>query len=68
MKTKVFSFEIDDPDKLVIVLNGEECEEVDRFKYLGSTFVPNGQSSLEIDKRIDSARSQVFNLYGIVVK
>ncbi len=39
-----------------ILLDGESLEDVDKFKYLGSLFVANGQGTEEIRSRIFPAR------------
>ncbi len=40
-----------------VLLDGEPLEDVEKFKYLGSMFVANGQSTEEIRSRIKPARS-----------
>ncbi len=42
-KTKVMSAFIPNDQRQEVLLDGEPLEDVDKFKYLGSTFVPNGQ-------------------------
>ncbi len=45
-----------------VLLDGEHREDVDKFKYLGSMFVANGQGSEEIRSRISLARSSFSRL------
>ncbi len=40
-----------------VLLDGEHLEDVDKFKYLGSMFVANGQGTDEIRSRFNLARS-----------
>ncbi len=40
-----------------VLLDGEPLEDVEKFKYLGSMFVANGQGTEEIRSRINLARS-----------
>jgi hypothetical protein len=61
-KTKLFSFGFSPTDILPISLHGASVEEVSHFKYLGSTFLPNGQCRNEITARIDAARKAFFLL------
>jgi hypothetical protein len=61
-KSKVFSSSGRSNNDIAIIINGEEIEEVDNFKYLGSTILPNGQSANEIPNRIDAARKVFFQL------
>ncbi len=46
-----------DEQRQAVLLDGEPLEDVDKFKYLGSMFVPNGQGTEEIRSRINLARS-----------
>ncbi len=45
-----------------IPLDGEPLEDEDKFKYLGSMFVANGQGTEEIRSRINLARSAFSRL------
>ncbi len=45
-----------------VLLYGELLESVDKFKYLGSMFVANGQGTEEIRSRINLARSAFSRL------
>ncbi len=45
-----------------VLLDGEPLEDVDKFKYLGSMFVANGQGTEEIRSRINLARSAFSRL------
>ncbi len=56
-KTKVMSALIPGEQRQAVLLDGEPSEDVDKFKYLGSMFVPNGQGTEEIRSRINLARS-----------
>jgi len=56
-KTKVKSSGINPTNIAPIVLNGMQLEEVDQFRYVGTTFTPNGQSKDEILGRIAQARA-----------
>ncbi len=58
-KTKVMSALIHGEQCL---LDGEPLEDVDKFKYLGSMFVANGQGTEEIRSRINLARSAFSRL------
>ncbi len=42
-KTKVMSALFPDEQRQAVLLDGEPLEDVERFKYLGSMFVANGQ-------------------------
>ena len=46
-------------------MNGQQLEEVDAFKYLGSTLTKNGRSSTEIKTRIGAATSAMAKLNKI---
>jgi hypothetical protein len=61
-KTKIFSAGFSRGDILPVSLSGVAIEEVEQFRYLGSTFLPNGQCKHEIDARIDAARKAFFVL------
>ncbi len=54
-KTKLMSALVPDEQRLAVLLDGEPLEDVEKFKYLGSMFVANGQGTEEI--RINLARS-----------
>ncbi len=56
-KTKVMSALIPGEQRQAALLDGEPLEYVDKFKYLGSMFVANGQGTEEIRSRINLARS-----------
>ncbi len=43
IKTKVMSALNPDEQRQAVLLDGEPLEDVDKFKYLGSMFVANGQ-------------------------
>ncbi len=45
-----------------VLLHGEPMEDVDKFKYLGSMFIANGQGTEEIRSRINLARSPFCRL------
>ena len=45
-----------------IIINGEELEEVNKFKYLGATLKKDGSSEGEIRIRIDTATSDIVRL------
>ncbi len=50
---KVMSGLIRGKQRLAVLLHGEPLEDVDKFKYLGSMFVANGQGTEEIRSRIN---------------
>ncbi len=52
-KTKVMSALIPGEQRQAVLLDGEPLEDVDKFKYLDSMFVANGQGSEEIRSRIN---------------
>ncbi len=52
-KTKVMSALIPGEQRQAVLLDGEPLEDVDKFKYLGSMFVANGQGTEEIRSRIN---------------
>ncbi len=56
-KAKVMSALIPDEQCQAVLLDGEPLEDVEKFKYLGSMFVANGQGTEEIRSRINLARS-----------
>ncbi len=56
-KTKVVSALIPGEQRQAVLPDGEPLEDVDKFKYLGSMFVANGQGTEEIRSRIYLARS-----------
>ncbi len=56
-KTKVMSALIPGEQRQAVLLDREPLEDVDKFKYLGSMFVANGQGTEEIRSRINLARS-----------
>ncbi len=49
-ETKVMSALIPGEQRQAVFLDGEPLEDVERFKYLGSIFVANGQGTEEIRK------------------
>ncbi len=57
-KTKVMSAFIPDEQRQAVRLHGEPLKDVEKFKYLGSMFVANGQGTEEIRSRINLARSR----------
>ncbi len=57
-KTKVMSALIPGEQRQDVLFYGEPLEDVDKFKYLSSMFVANGQGSEEIRSRINLARSE----------
>ncbi len=46
----------------MVLLDGEPLEDVDKFKYLASMFVANGQGAEEIRSRINLARPAILSL------
>ncbi|BHF82574.1 hypothetical protein SprV_0802571200 [Sparganum proliferum] len=54
-KTKVFSICMPDQEKAPLGIDDCQLEEVDSFKYLGASLLPNGQSKDDIISRIDAA-------------
>ncbi len=50
-----------------VLLDGEPFEDVEKFKYLGSMFVANGQVTEEISSRINLARSAFSRLQSSLV-
>ncbi len=61
-KTKVMSALIPDEQHQAVLLDGEPLEDVDKFKYIGSMFVANGQGTEETRSRINLARSAFSRL------
>ncbi len=61
-KTKMMSALIPGEQCQAILRDGEALDEVDKFKYLGSMFVANGQCTEEIRSRINLARSAFYRL------
>ncbi len=61
-KTKVMSALIPGEQRQAVLLNGESLKDVDKFKYLGSMFVANGQGTEEVRSRINLARSAFSRL------
>ncbi len=61
-KTKVLSALIPGEQRQAVLLDGEPMEDVDKFKYLGSIFVANGQGTEEVRSRINLARSTFSRL------
>ncbi len=61
-KTKVMSALVPDEQRQAVLLDGEPLEDVEKFKYLGSMFVANGQGTEEIRSRINLARSAFSSL------
>ncbi len=61
-KIKVMSALIPGEQRQAVLLVGEPLENVDKFKYLGSMFVANGQGTEEIRNRINLARSAFSRL------
>ncbi len=59
---KVISAHMPGDQSQTVLLNGEPLENVDKFKYLGSMFVANGQSTEDIRGRINLARSAFSRL------
>ena len=58
-KTKVMSTvaNANEPAASAVEIRGEELEDVDHFKYLGSVIMSNGQSKREVEARIRAART-----------
>ncbi len=61
-KTTVMSALIPGEQRQAVLLDGEPLEDVDKFKYLGSMFVANGQGTEEIRSKINLARSAFSRL------
>ncbi len=61
-KTNFMSALIPGEQRQAVLLDGEPLEDVDKFKYLRSTFVAHGQSTEEIRSRINLARSAFSRL------
>ncbi len=60
--TKVMSTLVPDEQRQAVLLDGEPLEDVEKFKYLGSMFVANGQGTEEIRSMINLARSAFSRL------
>ncbi len=60
--TKVMSALIPGEQRQAVLLDGEPLDDVERFKYLGSMFVANGQDTEEIRSRINLACSAFSRL------
>ena len=60
-KSKVMVNSLDAPP-INIIMNGETLEEVDAFKYLGSTMTKDGRSDKEISIRLAQATSAMSKL------
>ncbi len=56
-KTKAMSALIPGEQRQTVLLDGEPLDDVDKFKYLGSMFVANGQGTEEIRSRINPGSS-----------
>ncbi len=61
-KTKVMSALIPGEQRQAVVFDGESSEDVEKFKFLGSMFVANGQGTEEIRSRINLVRSAFSRL------
>ncbi len=61
-KTKVISALISGEQRQAVLLDGEPLEDVEKFKYMGSMLVANGQGTGEIRSRINLARSTFSRL------
>ncbi len=61
-KTKVMSAHIPGEQRQAVLLDGEPLEDVDKFMYLGSMFIANGQGTEEIRSRVNFARSAFSRL------
>ncbi len=60
--TTVMSALIPGEQRQAVLLDSEPLENVEKFKYLGSMFVANGQGTEEIMSRINLARSAFYRL------
>ncbi len=60
-KTKVMSAPIPSEQRQAVLLDGEPLKDVDKFTYLGSMFVANGQGTEEVRSRIILARRRLIN-------
>ncbi len=56
-KTKVMSALTPDEQRQAVLLDGEPLEDADKFKYLGSMLVANGQGTEGVRSRINLSRS-----------
>ncbi len=61
-KAKAMSALIPGDQRQAVPLDGELLKDVDKFKYLGSMFVANGQGTEEIKSSINLARSAFSRL------
>ncbi len=61
-KTTVMPALIPGEQRQAVLLVGELLEDVEKFKYLGSMFIANGQGTEEIRRRINLARSALSRL------
>ncbi len=61
-KSKVVSTLVPGEQGQAVLLDGEQLEGVEKFKYLGSIFMANGQGTEEIRSRINLARSAFSHL------
>lgn len=64
-KSKILVNSHTDQEPTNITLNGQKLEEVDNFKYLGSTLSKDGSSILEVKARISLAMSAMTRLNTI---
>ncbi len=61
-KTKVMSAHVPDEQRKAFLLDGEPLEDVEKFKYVASMFVANGQGTEEIRSRINLPSSALSRL------
>ncbi len=61
-KTTVMSALIPGEQRQAVLLDGEPLVDVDKFKYLGLTFVANGLGTEEVRRSINFARSAFSRL------
>ncbi len=61
-KTKVMSALIPSVQRQAVLLDGEHLDDVERFEYLRSMFVANGQGTEKVRSRINLARSAFSRL------
>ncbi len=66
-KTKVMSALIPGEHRQAVLLGGEPLEDADKFKYLGSMLVANGQGTEGIRSRVNLARSVSLTCNPILV-
>ena len=64
-KTKAFSTNVADFGRS-LELDGNKIDTVEKFKYLGSVILPNGQGKEEVLIRIDNARSAFLQLKSVL--